>query len=166
MLFCIGQGCSTTRVPTDASITIEDRSTPTDSPGDVESEKKPNFDGSTDGTSSRSAGPGSTAILALLDKAQVEIDSGREESAVATLERALRMDSKNALLWHRLALIRQHQHQWRQSLSLARKSNSLAAGNRDLHIANWEIIARASEHLGDNEGVERAGEMIEKLTNQ
>jgi len=103
--------------------------------------------------------------VALLEQSRMEMDSGRAESAAATLERGLRMDGSNPHLWHRLALIKQRQKQWQQARTMAQKSNSLAAGNAALQLANWRIISTASEQLRDDEGMEQARQMIEKLDN-
>lgn len=148
----VNQGCSTTGV----SVPVENRS------GSAAEEAPVEYQSST----APSDSPEAPAVVALLDTAQQDMDKGRPESAAVTLERALRLEPKNSLLWHRLALIRQQQKLWNQALSLAQKSNSLAAGNRELQLANWKIIARACEHLNDDEGAVRAKEMIKRIRNE
>lgn len=158
----VGQGCSTARVA-GGSVPMVDQSSSAagvPAPSPVEDEAAGPGSGARGGMVSA---PESPAVVALLDTAQQDMDTGRPESAAATLERALRLEPKNNLLWHRLALIRQQQQQWRQVLSLAQKSNSLAAGNRYLQLQNWRLIVRANEHLNDDEGAERALQMIKKL---
>lgn len=163
LLTLAGSGCSTARVA-GGSVPVEDQSSsaagvPGAAPaGAASAGPAAGVQGGT------AAAPESPAVVALLDTAQLDMDNGRPESAAATLERALRLEPKNSLLWHRLALIRQQQQQWRQVMSLAQKSNSLATGDRYLQLQNWRLIALAREHLNDAKGVEQARGMIEKLT--
>ena len=165
VMIVAGQGCSTARVP-GGSVPVEDRSssaagvpgiaTEGDVPGGPQS-------GADTGPIPRSESP---AVVALLDTAQLDMETGRSESAAATLERALRLEPKNDMLWHRLALIRQQQQQWQQVLSLAQKSNSLAAGDRHLQLQNWRLIAEACKQLKDDRGVKHARGMIQRLEEQ
>ncbi|MFQ5660496.1 MAG: tetratricopeptide repeat protein [Gammaproteobacteria bacterium] len=103
------------------------------------------------------------AVIALMDDAQAYVNSGNRETAAATLERALRLEPKNALIWHRLGALRLQQGAWQQALALARKSNALAAGNRSLQAANWQIIARVKEAVQDDDGARHANQMIKRL---
>ena len=82
----------------------------------------------------------SRTVLALLDQATVQQQSGSPEKAAATLERALRIEPRNARLWHRLALIRFQQGQYTQAESLAAKSSTLAQGDWHLKQKNAELI--------------------------
>ena len=45
-------------------------------------------------------------VVALLDEAEAKMQSGDHATAAVTLERALRLEPKNAKLWHRLATVR------------------------------------------------------------
>lgn len=94
----------------------------------------------------------SSAVVALLDSAAVKERAGKFEQAAATLERALRLEPRNAMLWHRLARLRLKQGQWRNAVALATKSNSLAREKSDLEGWNWAVIAEAKERLGDAQG--------------
>jgi predicted Zn-dependent protease len=82
--------------------------------------------------------------------------AGELEQAAATLERALRLEPRNAMLWHRLARLRLKQGQWRNAVDLAAKSNSLAGEDGNLQGWNWAVIAEAKERLGDAEGAAAA----------
>lgn len=106
----------------------------------------------------------STVVVALLDNAQRAVNAGNHESAAATLERAIRLQPKNALLWHRLGKLRLQQDNWQQAIALARKSNSLAAGEHILQASNWRIIAKAKQGTGDNKGAKEAYDMAESLS--
>ena len=90
-------------------------------------------------------------IVALIDTAEREARAGELEKAAAALERALRIDAKDASLWHRLARIRLDQGQSEQAVHLASKSNTLAGLDASLRRANWQLIARAHRAAGDEE---------------
>lgn len=106
------------------------------------------------------------AVVALLSQADKDIGAGREDGAAATVERALHLAPKDAYLWYRLAEIKLRQSNWQQAYVLASKSNSLAAGNKPLLMANWRIIALAKKKQGDKSGMELAAKEIEKLKQQ
>ena len=88
----------------------------------------------------------SPAVLALLTAAETNRKQGELESAVVAIERALRIQPRNPLLWHRLAELRLQQHKPRLALELAKKSNSLAANDHRLIDQNNKLIANARRH--------------------
>lgn len=96
------------------------------------------------------------AVASLVSIADNKVQSGDYESAAAALERALRHDSQNAELWHRLAEVRLHQHQPEQTESLALKSNALANNERSLMARNWRLISKARRLRGDGTGADEA----------
>jgi predicted Zn-dependent protease len=104
---------------------------------------------------------GNPAVLALLESAQSQQQAGNYEQAAAALERALRLEPRNAMLWHRLAQVRLSQGQWRNAIDFAAKSNSLAGGERKLQASNWLVIAQAKERQGDREGAQAARARVE-----
>ena len=83
------------------------------------------------------------AIAGLMDSARKDASSGRLGSAVATLERALRIEPRNPRLWHELALVRLRQADYSQAESLAARSNTYAGTDSELRAANQKIIADA-----------------------
>ena len=103
------------------------------------------------------------AVIALLTEADGYAKAGRGEQAAASLERALRIEPKNALLWHRLAVIRLQQGQWEQAVTLARKSNALSGRDHELQSGNWEVIAKAYEALGEGDKAKDAWEKVKNL---
>lgn len=102
-------------------------------------------------------------IIALLKDADKFSGQGQSAKAAATIERALRIDPRNALLWHRLSIVRFQQQQWQQTIAMARKSNALAGNNSSLKSDNWGLIAKAYDKLGDKR---KANEARNKQTNQ
>jgi tetratricopeptide (TPR) repeat protein len=91
-------------------------------------------------------------ILALLDKASVNEQGGNLDGALADVERALRIDPRNAQLWHRMARIRLRQQRLQQATDLALKSNGYATENKALQAENWRLIYSARQRLGDMSG--------------
>lgn len=98
----------------------------------------------------------SSAVVALLDNANQQSKSGRLDAAAAALERALRLEPRNAEVWSRLAEIRLQQGQLDQAASLAAKSNSLAGNNVSVLTRNWKTIAQARSRKGDLKGAREA----------
>lgn len=98
------------------------------------------------------AATASPALLALMQEAEAESASGNLDNAAAALERAIRIQPSNAVLWQKLAEVRLQQHQPGLAEELAKKSNSLAKGNAALKRKNWAIIADARRKKGDAEG--------------
>jgi len=101
------------------------------------------------------------AVLALLDKAQAQSSAGQVEAAGASLERALRIEPRNPVLWQELARLRLGQGQYRQAENLAAKSNALAGDEKRLRTENWRIIGQARSRLGDRQGAQAAFERAE-----
>jgi predicted negative regulator of RcsB-dependent stress response len=97
-----------------------------------------------------------TAVIALLNKAGDQSETGQLGEAGANLERALRIEPRNPVLWHELARVRLEQGQYRQAENMAAKSNVLAGANRDLKAKNWRIIGEARNLLGDLQGAREA----------
>lgn len=98
------------------------------------------------------------AVVALLDKAQAQSSAGQLEAAGASLERALRIEPRNPVLWQELARVRLGQGQYRQAENLAAKSNALAGNDKGLRAENWRIIGQARSSSGDLQGAQAAFE--------
>jgi predicted Zn-dependent protease len=99
---------------------------------------------------------GNQAVAALLESADKHVKSNQLDKAGAALERALRIEPRNAGIWHDLAQIRLHQGQYSQAESLASKSNNLAGGNRTLQARNWKVIAASRRAARNISGAEEA----------
>jgi tetratricopeptide (TPR) repeat protein len=81
-----------------------------------------------------------TAVAGLMDSAHADTAAGRLPNAAATLERALRIEPRNARLWHELGQVRLRQRDYAQAESLAARSNTLAGSDPDLRAANQRLI--------------------------
>ncbi|MCU7959910.1 MAG: tetratricopeptide repeat protein [gamma proteobacterium symbiont of Bathyaustriella thionipta] len=96
------------------------------------------------------------AVLSLQAKSEEQARSGNISGAVSTLERALRIEPKNARLWNRLAHLRLEQGQFQQAGDLAGKSNALAQNDSNLKRDNWLLISLARRNSGDQAGADKA----------
>ena len=100
-------------------------------------------------------------VLSLLDQADRQTAAGQLPAAGASLERALRIEPRNPVLWQKLAQVRLEQGGYRQAENLAEKSNALAPGNHRLRAENWRIIGQARQRLGDQAGADAALQRME-----
>ena len=105
------------------------------------------------------------AVIALLREAKIFYEEGQSEQAAALLERALRIDPRNPVLWHNLAGVRLQQQDWVRAASLAAKSNSLAVDNKWLRVRNWVLVAQACEGMGDMDCTAEARNRARALAN-
>lgn len=99
---------------------------------------------------------GSGPVVALLDDARGHVDNKEWDKAAASLERALRIEPRNATIWHDLAQIRLQQRDYQQAETLAQKSNSLAGSNSNVQARNWDLIAFSRRAQGNNNGADEA----------
>lgn len=106
------------------------------------------------------------AVIALLDRAQTDNESGQREAAGASLERALRIEPRNPWLWLELAQVRLVQGQYAQAITLARKSNSFAGRQPRVQAENWQVIGQARVAQGDSAGAEQAFKLAAEFAQQ
>lgn len=168
----LGAACTTAPVPPGARPPVEDRGAPVETPGGAQTRPLPDG-GAVQAYPEPAFEPpearplpepelapvppaGGSAVVALLDRADRQARGGDLGAAAASLERALRIEPRNALLWHRLARVRLAQGDARQAEQLAAKSNSLAGGDPALKAANWKLIARARRTAGHTQGAAEA----------
>lgn len=93
----------------------------------------------------RSAFRSDSPVLALVRQAGDQQRAGRLDAAAASLERALRIEPRNAHLWNRLARVRLEQGRYGQAGSMAAKSNALAGDSPSLKADNQHIIQLAGK---------------------
>lgn len=103
------------------------------------------------------------AVIALLDRARLNSGAGQREAAGASLERALRIEPRNAWLWQELAQLRLTQGQYAQAVSLAHKSISFAGRERQLQALNWRVIGNARVAQGNPAAAEQAFKVAAEL---
>lgn len=109
---------------------------------------------------------GADAVIALMTDADRQLVAGDADGAAASLERALRIDSRDARLWQRLAVVRLQQGHPVQAEAMAVRSNGLARGDRALMARNWRIIAEARRMAGDEAGAREADARANALSGE
>ncbi|MEE9396893.1 MAG: tetratricopeptide repeat protein [Methylococcales bacterium] len=85
----------------------------------------------------------SPAVIALIEQSDYEWREGNVSQAVVVIERAIRIQPRNPVLWYRLASLRLQQGRYELAENMARKSSSLARSNKTLIQKNREIIRKA-----------------------
>lgn len=100
--------------------------------------------------------PLSPAVGALVSVAKQNSKSGDLESAAASIERAIRIEPRNATLFYKLALLRLDQSKPRLAEDLAKKSALLASTDNTLKRHCWLLIAHAREMQQDFPGAKEA----------
>ena len=107
-------------------------------------------------TSRFSADSSNVAVVSLLNTARQDQRAGNLSAADATLERALRIEPRNAGLWQALARVRLAQGRYRQAEALAQRASALSGMDKALMSQDWRIIGKAREQSGDPAGAQGA----------
>ncbi|MGZ8192947.1 MAG: tetratricopeptide repeat protein, partial [Methylobacter sp.] len=92
----------------------------------------------------------------LVSAANQNTQAGNLESAVSSIERAIRIEPRNATLYYKLAVLRLKQSKPRLAEDLAKKSALLAAGDTTLKKHSWLLIAKTREIQKDFKGANEA----------
>lgn len=79
----------------------------------------------------------------LYSEAEKALASGQAGKAEMLMERALRIEPRNAHYWHTLARIKHQQAQYAQTIQFCLKSNSLATGQPQLTERNNQLLQQA-----------------------
>jgi Tfp pilus assembly protein PilF len=86
--------------------------------------------------------PLGAASAALLAQSRDDRDAGRFGAAEGSLERALRIEPNNALLWIELAEIKAAQDDPDQAIEMARKALTLAGADRSIRARADRLLNR------------------------
>ena len=105
----------------------------------------------------------SPAITSLLQKADESIDKQQWQQAIASLERALRINGKQAEAWTRLAIVYLGQYNPQQSIHMAKRSNSYSRNNQSLQAYNWLLMSRAYTLMQRQDLAEKAIQRSQQL---
>lgn len=114
--------------------------------------------GTSYGNTRQTAPRQNTTTVALSEMAQKQAAGGNTANARRTIERALRIEPRDASLWNELAHLYFRDGMFNKAANTAAKSNSLAGSNNNLRHDNWLLIARAREKTGDENGARMAEE--------
>ena len=93
----------------------------------------------------------SAASSALVNQAQAQHKAGNSAVATATLERALRIEPDNPLLWLELARQNEDNGNPAQADSMARKALQLGSADPQVQSAAWRLIAQSLRSRGRNQ---------------
>jgi predicted Zn-dependent protease len=105
----------------------------------------------------------SPAVGALALAANQDSKSGNIEAATTTIERAIRIEPRNATLYYKLALLKLKQSKPRLAEDLAKKAILLATNDPQLKKHSWLLVARAREIQGDVKGGKEARTNADKF---
>lgn len=98
----------------------------------------------------------SPAVVALLDQAESSSRAGQLDAAAAKIERALRIEPRNANSIYKLAEIRMQQGKPRLAEDLSKKADILSSGDSGLKRKIWILIADARQRQGNVQGAAEA----------
>jgi len=90
------------------------------------------------------------AAATLVEQAHRQAAGGDYVAATATLERALRIEPDNPLLWLELGRVRLSENNPAQADAMGRKALALATGDPSAQASAWRLIADALRALGRN----------------
>jgi tetratricopeptide (TPR) repeat protein len=98
------------------------------------------------------------AASSLVTQARAQAGGGEFAPAAATLERALRIEPGNPLLWIELGRVRLAESNAAQADAMGRKALALATGDAGAQAAAWQLIADSLRARGrDPEAAEAEG---------
>lgn len=92
----------------------------------------------------------SSATKALVTQAQAQMAAGNDAMAASTLERALRIEPNNPLIWIEMAKLRQEEGNAAQAENLAKKALSMATGDARAQASAWRVMADSYRARGRN----------------
>ena len=103
------------------------------------------------------------AASPLAEQAEALLAQGDPDRAMAVAERAIRIHPTDPRLWNLMARIQLERGDGGQAAHLARKSNSLARGDRTLMAENWRLIAAALKQQGKATDAKKAMQKADRL---
>jgi tetratricopeptide (TPR) repeat protein len=108
----------------------------------------------------------SSATQALVKQARTQTASGNHAGAAASIERALRIEPDNPLLWIELGKVRQAERNYAQAEAMARKALVLAEGDAKAQSAAWRLIAESQRARGRAQEAREAEERAARPSTQ
>lgn len=90
----------------------------------------------------------SSACAALVKQAHAQSSKGDFPAATATVERALRIEPNNPLLWIELGQVHLAEGDTSQAESMGRKAVALAVGDPNAQSAAWRLVGDALRARG------------------
>ena len=106
----------------------------------------------------------SPASRALVSQAQAQRKKGDFPGATVSIERALRIEPNNPLLWIEMGRLRMDQRNYPQAESMGRKALSMAVGDDRTQASAWQLIGDSYKARGKNPQAEAAYEKSKALS--
>jgi len=106
----------------------------------------------------------SPASRALVSQAQAQRRKGDLPGATVSLERALRIEPNNPLLWIEMGRLRMDQRNYPQAESMGRKALSMAVGDDRTQSSAWQLIGDSYKARGKNPQAQAAYEKAKALS--
>ena len=105
-----------------------------------------------------------SAATALVAQAHRQAAGGDTQLAIGSIERALRIEPDNPLLWIELGEIHENAGHYDQAAGMGHKALQLATGDPHAQSASWHLIADSLKARGRNgeaaEAQRRADELV------
>lgn len=98
----------------------------------------------------------SPASRALVTQAEAQRKKGDLPGASVALDRAMRIEPNNPLLWIEMGRLRMDQRNYPQAESMGRKALAMSVGDDATQSAAWELIAQSLRARGRNAEAEEA----------
>ena len=105
----------------------------------------------------------SPASKALVSQAQAQRKKGDLPGATVTLERALRIEPSNPLLWIEMGRLRMDQRNYAQAEAMGRKALAMSVGDDRTQSQAWQLIADSLKARGKNPQAQEAAEKARAL---
>ena len=105
----------------------------------------------------------SPASRALVTQAQKQVAAKDYSVAAGSIERALRIEPGNPLLWIELAKVRQAEGNYVQAENMARKAVSMSVQAPKAQAEAWELIAQSYRARGKNLEARQADDKADAL---
>jgi Tfp pilus assembly protein PilF len=106
----------------------------------------------------------SPASQALVTQAQAQRKRGDLPGATVSLERALRIEPSNPLLWIEMGRLRMDQRNYAQAEAMGRKALAMAVGDARSQSTAWLLIADSLKARGKNTQAQEALEKSRELS--
>jgi tetratricopeptide (TPR) repeat protein len=106
----------------------------------------------------------SPASQALVNQAQAQRKKGDLPGATVSLDRALRIEPNNPLLWIEMGRLRMDQRNYPQAENMGRKALSMSVGDDRTQAMAWQLIADSYRARGKNAQAQEALEKSKMLS--
>lgn len=98
------------------------------------------------------------ASKALVGQAQTQVASKNYAVAASSIERAMRIEPDNPLLWIELGKVRQAEGNYQQAENMGRKAASMAVNAPRTQSSAWSLVAESLRARGKNSEAREAQE--------